>query len=90
MKKTRYLKTKCIYFKSSLLCIFLKDEDPALRELAEMEKESCVQDIQDLSKKVGVSNSVFGYKMLHFKVTRGKDLVYHSVKSNCFFRSWIC
>lgn len=30
----------------------LKDEDPALRELAEMERESCVQDIQDLSNKV--------------------------------------
>lgn len=33
---------------------FLKDEDPDLRELAEMERESCVQDIQDLSKKVEV------------------------------------
>lgn len=30
----------------------LKDEDPALRELAEMERESCLQDIQELSKKI--------------------------------------
>lgn len=36
------------------MCLFvLTDEDPALRELAEMERESCLQDIQDLSKKVG-------------------------------------
>ncbi|XP_075902285.1 peptide chain release factor 1-like, mitochondrial [Nelusetta ayraudi] len=30
----------------------LKDEDPALRELAEMERESCLQDIEELSKKI--------------------------------------
>uniref|UniRef100_UPI0037E9A4A0 peptide chain release factor 1-like, mitochondrial n=1 Tax=Semicossyphus pulcher TaxID=241346 RepID=UPI0037E9A4A0 len=30
----------------------LKDEDPALRELAELERESCLQDIQDLSQKI--------------------------------------
>lgn len=68
---------------------FIKDEDPALRELAEMERESCVQDIQDLSKKVGVSNSIFGHKLLQFKVTKGRDLIYHSIKTNYFARSWI-
>ncbi|TKS85834.1 Peptide chain release factor 1-like, mitochondrial [Collichthys lucidus] len=30
----------------------LKDEDPALRELAELERESCLQHIQDLSQKI--------------------------------------
>uniref|UniRef100_H3CPS4 Peptide chain release factor 1-like, mitochondrial n=1 Tax=Tetraodon nigroviridis TaxID=99883 RepID=H3CPS4_TETNG len=30
----------------------LEDEDPALRELAETERENCVKDIQDLSKKI--------------------------------------
>ncbi|XP_042289444.1 peptide chain release factor 1-like, mitochondrial isoform X2 [Thunnus albacares] len=30
----------------------LKDEDPALRELAELEREGCVQDIQDLRQKI--------------------------------------
>ncbi|XP_070833762.1 peptide chain release factor 1-like, mitochondrial [Chaetodon trifascialis] len=30
----------------------LKDEDPALRELAELERESCLEDIQDLSQKI--------------------------------------
>ncbi|CAJ1067051.1 peptide chain release factor 1-like%2C mitochondrial [Xyrichtys novacula] len=30
----------------------LKDEDPSLRELAELERESCLQDIQDLSQKI--------------------------------------
>lgn len=30
----------------------LQDEDPALRELAETERENCVKDIQDLRKKV--------------------------------------
>ncbi|KAM3605885.1 uncharacterized protein V6R79_006482 [Siganus canaliculatus] len=30
----------------------LKDEDPALRELAELEREGCLHDIQDLSKKI--------------------------------------
>ncbi|XP_074531713.1 peptide chain release factor 1-like, mitochondrial [Halichoeres trimaculatus] len=32
--------------------VLLKDEDPALRELAEQERESCLQDIQDLSQKI--------------------------------------
>ncbi|XP_034538316.1 peptide chain release factor 1-like, mitochondrial [Notolabrus celidotus] len=32
--------------------VLLKDEDPALRELAELERESCLQDIEDLSQKV--------------------------------------
>ncbi|XP_068183847.1 peptide chain release factor 1-like, mitochondrial [Antennarius striatus] len=32
--------------------ILLKDEDPSLRELAEAERESCLEDIQDLSKKI--------------------------------------
>lgn len=36
----------------SMLLFFLKDEDPALRELAELERDSCLQDIQDLSQKV--------------------------------------
>lgn len=35
----------CLFF-------FLKDEDPALRELAELEREGCLQDIQDLRQKV--------------------------------------
>ncbi|TMS04738.1 Peptide chain release factor 1-like, mitochondrial [Larimichthys crocea] len=30
----------------------LKDEDPALRELAELERESCLQHIRDLSQKI--------------------------------------
>ncbi|XP_049456086.1 peptide chain release factor 1-like, mitochondrial [Epinephelus fuscoguttatus] len=30
----------------------LKDEDPALRELAELEREGCLQDIQDLRQKI--------------------------------------
>ncbi|XP_030296965.1 peptide chain release factor 1-like, mitochondrial [Sparus aurata] len=30
----------------------MKDEDPALRELAELEREGCLQDIQDLSQKI--------------------------------------
>ncbi|KAG8000258.1 Peptide chain release factor 1-like [Nibea albiflora] len=30
----------------------LKDEDPALRELAELERESCLQHIEDLSQKI--------------------------------------
>uniref|UniRef100_A0A1A8GU17 Peptide chain release factor 1-like, mitochondrial n=1 Tax=Nothobranchius korthausae TaxID=1143690 RepID=A0A1A8GU17_9TELE len=30
----------------------LKDEDPALRELAELERESCLQDIQHLRQKI--------------------------------------
>ncbi|XP_003963918.3 peptide chain release factor 1-like, mitochondrial [Takifugu rubripes] len=30
----------------------LEDEDPALRELAEIERENCLKDIQDLSKKI--------------------------------------
>lgn len=34
--------------------LVLTDEDPALRELAEMERESCLQDIEELSKKVQV------------------------------------
>ncbi|XP_037829379.1 peptide chain release factor 1-like, mitochondrial isoform X3 [Kryptolebias marmoratus] len=32
--------------------ILLKDEDPAMRELAEMEREGCLQDIQDLRQKI--------------------------------------
>ncbi|XP_008298249.1 peptide chain release factor 1-like, mitochondrial [Stegastes partitus] len=32
--------------------MLLKDDDPALRELAELERESCVQDIQDLRQKI--------------------------------------
>ncbi|XP_035519000.1 peptide chain release factor 1-like, mitochondrial [Morone saxatilis] len=32
--------------------VLLKDEDPALRELAELEREGCLQDIQDLSQKI--------------------------------------
>lgn len=32
--------------------LFFSDEDPALRELAEMEREGCLQDIQDLRQKV--------------------------------------
>ncbi|KAM9345508.1 peptide chain release factor 1-like, mitochondrial [Symphorus nematophorus] len=32
--------------------LLLKDEDAALRELAELERESCSQDIQDLSQKI--------------------------------------
>ncbi|XP_026209632.1 peptide chain release factor 1-like, mitochondrial [Anabas testudineus] len=32
--------------------MLLKDEDPALRELAEGERESCLQDIQDLRQKI--------------------------------------
>nr|XP_015800164.2 peptide chain release factor 1-like, mitochondrial [Nothobranchius furzeri] len=32
--------------------ILLKDEDPALRELAELERESCLQDIQHLRQKI--------------------------------------
>ncbi|XP_023132288.1 peptide chain release factor 1-like, mitochondrial isoform X1 [Amphiprion ocellaris] len=32
--------------------ILLKDEDPALRELAELERENCVQDIRDLRQKI--------------------------------------
>nr|XP_046258924.1 peptide chain release factor 1-like, mitochondrial [Scatophagus argus]XP_046258925.1 peptide chain release factor 1-like, mitochondrial [Scatophagus argus]XP_046258926.1 peptide chain release factor 1-like, mitochondrial [Scatophagus argus] len=32
--------------------VLLKDEDSALRELAEMEREGCLQDIQDLRKKI--------------------------------------
>ncbi|XP_020508791.2 peptide chain release factor 1-like, mitochondrial [Labrus bergylta] len=30
----------------------LTEEDPALRELAELERESCLQDIQDLNQKI--------------------------------------
>ncbi|KAM7385338.1 hypothetical protein PAMP_001426 [Pampus punctatissimus] len=30
----------------------LKDEDPALQELAELEREACLQDIQDLRQKI--------------------------------------
>lgn len=42
------------------MCLFvLTDEDPALRELAEMERESCLQDIQDLSKKVELGHFIF-------------------------------
>lgn len=41
------------------MCVFifmwlLADEDPALRELAELEREGCVQDIQDLRQKVRI------------------------------------
>ncbi|XP_013860627.1 peptide chain release factor 1-like, mitochondrial [Austrofundulus limnaeus] len=32
--------------------MLLKDEDAALRELAEMEREGCLQDIQDLRQKI--------------------------------------
>lgn len=32
--------------------VLLKDEDPALRELAELEREGCLQDIQDLRLKI--------------------------------------
>ncbi|XP_047459246.1 peptide chain release factor 1-like, mitochondrial [Mugil cephalus] len=32
--------------------MLLKDEDPALRELAELETEDCLQDIQDLRQKI--------------------------------------
>ncbi|XP_035461178.2 peptide chain release factor 1-like, mitochondrial [Scophthalmus maximus] len=32
--------------------VLLKDEDPALRELAELERDGCLQDIQDLRQKV--------------------------------------
>ncbi|XP_039996085.1 peptide chain release factor 1-like, mitochondrial isoform X2 [Xiphias gladius] len=32
--------------------MLLKDEDPALRELAELEREDCLQDIQDLRQKI--------------------------------------
>lgn len=32
--------------------MLLKDEDPALQELAEMEREGCLQDIQDLRQKI--------------------------------------
>ncbi|KAI3363388.1 hypothetical protein L3Q82_012008, partial [Scortum barcoo] len=32
--------------------LLLKDEDPALRELAEVEREGCLQDIQDLRQKI--------------------------------------
>lgn len=35
-----------------MLLFILQDEDPALRELAETERENSVKDIQDLSKKV--------------------------------------
>lgn len=35
-----------------MLLFFLKDEDPALRELAELEREACLQDIQDFRQKV--------------------------------------
>ena len=35
-----------------LFLLFLKDEDPALRELAELESEGCLQDIQDLRQQV--------------------------------------
>lgn len=41
--------TTLVYF---LFLFFLKDEDPALRELAELESEGCLQDIQDLRQKV--------------------------------------
>ncbi|KAM8738615.1 peptide chain release factor 1-like, mitochondrial [Acanthopagrus schlegelii] len=32
--------------------MLMKDEDPALRDLAELEREGCLQDIQDLSQKI--------------------------------------
>ncbi|XP_073338111.1 peptide chain release factor 1-like, mitochondrial isoform X2 [Pagrus major] len=32
--------------------MLMKDEDSALRELAELEREGCLQDIQDLSQKI--------------------------------------
>lgn len=38
-----------------MFLFILQDEDPALRELAEMERENCLKDIQDLSKKVFTS-----------------------------------
>lgn len=47
----------------SVLSIFplvLTDEDPALRELAEIERESCLQDVQELSKKVRLGIFIFG------------------------------
>lgn len=46
---------KSSYRTTVVYCMFLfvlKDEDPALRELAELEREGCLQDIQDLSQKV--------------------------------------
>lgn len=42
------------------------DEDPALRELAEMERESCLHDIQELSKKV--QSGIFIFKQSYFYV----------------------
>lgn len=43
---------------SCMFLFFLKDEDPALRELAELEREGCLQDIQDLSQKVELSHFI--------------------------------
>ncbi|KAM7408406.1 hypothetical protein PAMA_002227 [Pampus argenteus] len=40
-------KMQTLYF----LCL-LADEDPALQELAELEREACLQDIQDLRQKI--------------------------------------
>lgn len=47
MIRTLLISMFLVYFS-----LVLTDEDPALRELAEMEKESCLQDVQELSKKV--------------------------------------
>ncbi|KAL7384145.1 hypothetical protein ABVT39_025172 [Epinephelus coioides] len=45
-------------YEATIPCVYvyvfssLKDEDPALRELAELEREGCLQDIQDLRQKI--------------------------------------
>lgn len=47
-------KIKPLYLILNKLYVFFppKDEDQALRELAELEKEGCLQDVQDLRLKV--------------------------------------
>lgn len=48
---------KSTYHTTVVYCMylfFLKDEDPAMRELAELEREACLQDIQDFRQKVEV------------------------------------
>ena len=47
--KPQFCLTHCVSL------FLLQDEDPALRELAEIERENCVKDIQDLSKKVSTA-----------------------------------
>lgn len=47
-------KGNVIDYRYAFFFFFFADEDPALRELAELEREGCAQDIQDLRQRVEI------------------------------------